>query len=76
MTDKLINQLNPHTLWTHFEQFCFIPRPSKHEEAIVAYIHQQGEKYGAVIEQDAIGNILLRVPGSPGYENSPELSGF
>ena len=67
----MINKLPSLALWAHFIEFCNIPRPSKHEQAIVAYIRQQGEKSGAVVKQDDIGNILLRVAGSSGYENAP-----
>ena len=66
----MINQLPPLDLWTHFIQFCEIPRPSKHEQAIIAYIRQQGKKHHAAIEQDETGNILLRVPATEGLENS------
>ena len=71
MEKILLDQLKPQSLWAHFSQFCMIPRPSKHEEAIVAYIRQQGEQYNAVVEQDNAGNILLRISGSAGYENAP-----
>jgi dipeptidase D len=67
----MIKQLPPLALWEHFIIFCDIPRPSKHEQAIVAYIRQQGENYNAVIEQDKVGNILLRVAATSGYENAP-----
>lgn len=71
MEKTLIEQLPPLELWRHFIIFCAIPRVSKHEQEIVAYIHQQGLKHNAVVEQDNIGNILLRVPASEGHENSP-----
>lgn len=67
----MINQLPPLALWAHFIEFCAIPRPSKHEKAIVSYIRKQGEKYHAIVEQDEAGNILLRVSGSEGYETAP-----
>ncbi|MCW8932747.1 MAG: aminoacyl-histidine dipeptidase [Gammaproteobacteria bacterium] len=70
----MINQLNPKALWEHFSQFCLIPRPSKHEQAIISYIRQQGELFHAKIEQDDIGNILLRVPASKGFEKSPVIA--
>ncbi len=71
MNAKLINQLKPRTLWEHFSQFCIIPRPSKHEEAIVDYIRQLGERHDAIVEQDNVGNVLLRVSASTGLENAP-----
>ncbi len=70
MNKSLLKQLPPLDLWQHFMAFCAIPRPSKHEQAIVAYIRQQGEQHQAQVEQDDTGNILLRVPASSGYEQA------
>ncbi|MCP3851175.1 MAG: aminoacyl-histidine dipeptidase [Gammaproteobacteria bacterium] len=71
MNKQLIDQLNPQEIWQHFSMFCLIPRPSKHEQAIVAYIRQQGEMFNALVEQDDTGNILLRIPASSGFESAP-----
>ncbi len=67
----MLSQLPHMELWKHFIEFCAIPRPSKQEQAIVTYIRQQGEKHGAIVEQDKTGNILLRVPATENYEKSP-----
>ncbi len=74
MEKILIKQLPPLALWPHFIQFCNIPRPSKHETAIIAYICKQGEQHHAEVEQDDVGNILLRVPASRGLENTPVIA--
>ncbi|WP_198263476.1 beta-Ala-His dipeptidase [sulfur-oxidizing endosymbiont of Gigantopelta aegis] len=66
----MIDQLPPLDLWQHFIKFCDTPRPSKHEAAIIAYIHQQGVENKVIVEHDAIGNILLRVPAIRGHENA------
>ena len=70
----MIKQLPPLALWPHFIQFCNIPRPSKHEQAIISYIRHQGEQFHAAIEQDSVGNILLRVPASNGFTDAPIIA--
>lgn len=70
----MINQLPQLKLWQHFIEFCAIPRPSKQEQAIIAYIRQQGEQHNAVVEQDNTGNILLRIAASKNHENSPIIA--
>lgn len=71
MENNFIQQLSPTSLWSHFAQISLIPRPSKHEEAIIAYIHKQGQAHKAQVELDKTGNLLLRVAASIGYENAP-----
>ncbi len=71
---NILQQLGSLSLWPHFIKFCTIPRPSKHEAAIINYIRQQGEQHDAIVEQDTIGNLLLRVPASQGYEKIPTIA--
>ncbi len=52
----------------YFEEICRIPRPSKKEEKICAYIKQFAEKNGLPHKQDAAGNILISKPATPGKD--------
>ncbi|MBF0501087.1 MAG: aminoacyl-histidine dipeptidase [Candidatus Riflebacteria bacterium] len=53
-----------------FEQVSAIPRPSKHEERICEWLMEWASKQGFTARQDEIGNILIEVPGTKGYEDS------
>ncbi|MFZ2958057.1 MAG: aminoacyl-histidine dipeptidase [Candidatus Ozemobacteraceae bacterium] len=53
-----------------FEQISAVPRPSKHEERICAWLMEWAKKQGFHSRQDATGNVLIEVPGSKGYETS------
>ncbi len=53
-----------------FERISAIPRCSKHEEKIGAFLLDWAKKNGLQSKQDKIGNVLIRVPASPGYEKS------
>lgn len=68
MEDK-IAQLNPERLWYYFLQICGIPHPSKKEEKIIQYLIGFGKNLNLETVTDEAGNVLIRKPGSPGYEN-------
>jgi len=53
-----------------FEEISAIPRCSKHEEKICAFFLQWAEKNGLQSKKDKVGNVLIKVPASTGYEGS------
>ncbi len=64
----------PADLWEHFYQITQIPRPSKHEAQLRDYLTGLADKRGFEHRCDAAGNLLIRVPGSPGREQSPPVA--
>ncbi|MHC1778599.1 MAG: aminoacyl-histidine dipeptidase [Lentimicrobium sp.] len=66
---KELDQLKPSRLWHYFQEICKIPRPSKKEEKIAAFIVAFGEKYGLETIVDETGNILIRKPATAGMES-------
>jgi len=73
MTDQLnaIESLEPKSVWRFFAGIAAIPRPSKHEEQIRAHLLQTAEQLGLTAREDAVGNIVVEVPATPGCENAP-----
>ncbi len=65
--------LSPELVWKHFYEMNQIPRPSKKEERIQAHFKAEAEKRGLEVLQDEIGNLLIRKPATPGYENAPAV---
>ncbi len=61
--------LNPTRVWELFEEICQIPRPSKKEEKILAYLLGFAEKHQLESRQDRLGNLVIRKPARPGYED-------
>lgn len=53
-----------------FEEISAIPRCSKHEEKIGAFLLAWAEKHGLSGKKDKVGNVLIKVPATPGYERS------
>lgn len=65
----VLGHLKPELVWYHFEEICKYPRPSKKEEKIAEYIVSVGKRLGLQTEKDKFGNILIRKPATPGFEN-------
>ena len=63
------NELKPAGVFRYFEEICQVPRPSKKEEKIVAYLKQFAESHGFDYKVDEVGNVLIKKGATPGYEN-------
>ena len=67
--NEQLSSLQPALVWTYFKEILDIPRPSKKEEKIIAYLLDFGKKQGLETLQNEIGNVLIRKPATPGFEN-------
>lgn len=54
----------PKHLWDHFYQISQIPRPSKKEQQMVSFIIGLADSLGMSHRQDAVGNLVVYVPGT------------
>jgi hypothetical protein len=63
-----LNGLEPASVWSFFGQLSSIPRPSKQEEHVLAWLKKFADDRGLAWQQDAVGNIVIRRPGSGGGE--------
>ena len=66
---KEIRNTEPTALWNHFADLNAIPRPSKKEERIVAFMVDFGKKLGLETQVDGIQNVLIKKPATKGFEN-------
>jgi len=66
---KEIVSLEPKAVWENFYKLTQVPRPSKKEEKIQAFMVNFGKNLGLVTEKDSVGNVLIRKPATPGMEN-------
>ncbi|MEI6576080.1 MAG: aminoacyl-histidine dipeptidase [Bacteroidota bacterium] len=64
-----IRNLQPSAIWGHFAQLNDIPRPSKKEERVIEFMKQFGLGLGLETLVDEVGNVIIRKPASPGFEN-------
>ncbi len=70
MSDQL-NDLEPRLLWRYFLELSRIPRGSRSEAAAAGWVADQGRALGCEVETDALGNVLIRKPGTRGREDRP-----
>ncbi len=68
-----IKNLEPQIVWKYFYDITQIPRPSKKEERILAYLLDFAKERGFETKQDAAGNILITKPATAGKENVPTV---
>lgn len=68
MTNPLSN-LEPKSLWMHFDKLRSIPRPSGDENGVIDYIENLASRHGWLVRRDDVGNVSVRVPASPGRES-------
>ncbi|MEA1897040.1 MAG: aminoacyl-histidine dipeptidase [Bacteroidota bacterium] len=66
---KQIADLKPGELWKHFHSLTQIPRPSKEEGQIIEFMKKFGEGLGLETIVDEVGNVIIKKPATPGFEN-------
>ncbi|HEC43548.1 MAG TPA: aminoacyl-histidine dipeptidase [Bacteroides sp.] len=64
-----IKNLEPKAIWEIFYELTQIPRPSKKEEKAAEYAKAFGEKLGLETIVDTAGNVIIKKPATPGFEN-------
>ena len=62
-------ELKPARVFEQFAKINQIPRPSKHEEKMIEYLKAFGKTHGLETKVDETGNVLIKKPATPGYEN-------
>ncbi|MFZ4402220.1 MAG: aminoacyl-histidine dipeptidase [Bacteroidales bacterium] len=65
---NLLTTLQPEKIWHYFNKILQIPRPSKKEEKIAAYLMAFAKEYELEAKQDKIGNVYIAKPATKGYE--------
>ena len=63
------NELKPAVVFEQFAKINQIPRPSKREEKMIAYLKEWGESHGLDTQVDETGNVIIRKAATPGMEN-------
>lgn len=66
---KDILKLKPEAVWKSFYELTQIPRPSKKEEKVIAYLKKFGEDLGLETIVDEVGNVIIKKPATEGMED-------
>lgn len=57
-----------------FKAIAQVPRQSKHEAKISAWLADRAKSSGFEVERDDANNVIIRVPATKGYENAPIIA--
>lgn len=61
--------LQPQAVFDFFLQICKIPHGSKNESEISAFLQNFGKELGYETIADSVGNVLVKKPAYPGFED-------
>lgn len=64
-----IRNLEPKVLWNKFADLNAVPRPSKKEERVIAFMKDFGKNLGLETIEDEVGNVIIRKPATKGMED-------
>ncbi len=65
-----IDSLEPKAVWQYFDRMRQIPHASKKEEELAKAIISWAKEAGCETDRDKVGNVLIRIPASPGHEKA------
>lgn len=71
MGKSAVKNLEPSEVFHYFEELNNIPRGSGNEKCVSDYLVSFAGEHGLEATQDQALNVLIRKPGTKGYENSP-----
>lgn len=58
----------PKLVWSYFHAINQIPRPSKKEDKMREFVLAEAKRLGHPTHVDEVGNVIVYVPATPGYE--------
>ena len=64
-----LSNIEPQIIWKNFSRLNAVPRPSKKEEKVIAFIKEFGENLGLETTVDEVGNVIIKKPATAGMEN-------
>lgn len=70
---KILQNLEPKAVFQYFEEISNIPRGSGNEKGISDYLLNFGKELGLESIQDEALNVIIKKPGTSGYENAPTV---
>ncbi|MGN7709364.1 aminoacyl-histidine dipeptidase [Chryseobacterium sp. 22543] len=68
-----LSNIEPQIIWKNFSRLNAVPRPSKKEEKVIAFIKGFGENLGLETTVDEVGNVIIKKPATAGMENRKSI---
>nr|WP_279233116.1 aminoacyl-histidine dipeptidase [Marinisporobacter balticus] len=69
----MLGGLKPEAVFRNFESLTQIPRESGNEKGVSDYLVKFGEKLGLDVIQEECLNVIIKKPGTKGYEHAPTV---
>ncbi len=66
---EAIRNLEPKRVWNNFADLNAVPRASKKEERVIAFMVEFGKKLGLETVIDPVQNVIIKKPATKGMEN-------
>lgn len=68
-----IRNLEPKQLWNKFADLNAVPRASKKEAQVIAFMKDFGKKLNLETIEDEVGNVIIKKPATPGMEDQETI---
>lgn len=68
-----LRALEPNALWNCFADLNAVPRPSKREERVVAFVREFAQKHGLTSILDSAGNVIVQKSATPDRQDRPDV---
>lgn len=68
-----ITDLQPKLIWECFDEITKIPRPTFHLDKMKEFLVGWADRHGIPCRVDAVGNVMMSKPATPGHENAPRI---
>jgi dipeptidase D len=69
---NMINN-NAEPIWKNFAALNAVPRASKKEQQVIAFIKSFGTQLNLSVYEDEVGNVIIKKPASAGMESRPTV---
>ncbi len=71
--EYIVQGYQPKKLFEFFEEICAIPHGSGNEAAIAQYLVDFAKARGLECHRDAVNNVFIKAPATPGLEDRPAI---
>ncbi len=68
---RVLDNIEPKNVFRYFEDICNIPHVSGNTAGMSDYCEQFAISHKLDYSRDVTGNVIIRKPATPGYENHP-----
>lgn len=68
-----ITDLKPKLVWECFDEITKVPRPTHHLDKMKDFLTGWAERHNLRYATDAVGNVVMYCPATPGHENAPTV---